>query len=58
MQTQGIDTIILAVEQRPWCAAGLLGLQEEAISLKHRWEISGNAANMAIAGDKGKSYSR
>jgi hypothetical protein len=50
MQTWGTDTTLLAIDQRSWCAAGLLGHEDEAISLKHRWEISGNAVNKAIVG--------
>jgi hypothetical protein len=51
MQTWGMDTMVLAVDQRSWCAAGLLGRKDEAISLKHRWDIFGNLANMARAVD-------
>ena len=42
MQAWGIDTMILAGDQRPWCAAGLLGSEDGAIS------YSGNA----VAGDE------
>lgn len=51
MQTWGIDTMVLAVDQRPWYAAGSLGCEEEVISLKHCWDFSGSVANMAKAGD-------
>jgi hypothetical protein len=58
MQTWRIDTTILAVDQRSWCAAGLLGREdEEAISSKHLWKISGIAANTARPDDSDRAVS-
>ena len=51
MQTWGIDTTALAVDQRPWYAAGSLGREDEAISLKRYWVFSGYVADMAKACD-------
>jgi hypothetical protein len=48
MQTWGTDTMVLADDQRSWCAADLLGHEDEAISLQHDWKNSGNA----VAGDE------
>lgn len=48
MQTWETDTMVLADDQRSWCAAGLLGHEDEAISLQHHWKNSGNA----VAGDE------
>ena len=58
MQTWRIDTTILAVDQRSWSAAGLLGREdEEAISSIFLWKISGIAANTARPGASDKAVS-
>ena len=58
MQIWRIDTTILAVDQRSWCAAGLLGREDkEVISSKHLWKISGIAADTARPGDSDRGVS-